>query len=96
MYPYFDLPNTKGNTCQTSKDNVAILIDHYVRLKVDKEEDLLYLLAYYGPVVTSKFYNLVDILKKGTSCFWSLKCEFYIVTLTSKTKIPASQMVASN
>lgn len=60
MYPYFDQPITKGDTCQTSKDNVSILIDHYVRLKVNKEEDLLYLLAYYGPVVTSKFYSLFD------------------------------------
>lgn len=54
-YPYFDKPNIKGDTCQTVETDIAMYIDHYVRLKVDKEEDLLYLLAYYGPVVTSKF-----------------------------------------
>lgn len=58
MYPNFEQDNTKGDTCQTTESNVIMDIDSYVRLKVDKEEDLLYLLAYYGPVVTSKFYEL--------------------------------------
>lgn len=56
-YPRFDLRNMeKAAKCRTDPNNAVLLIDKYIRLKVRTEEDLMYVLSHYGPVITSKLY----------------------------------------